>query len=155
MNKDLIKELKDYGIYKFINDNVYDNDVADILKEYVLEVNHYVLESGYIKINNSLYNRLDELAKAEENTADIDIKIYKRKEPKQMILLKNSNNDEVDYVFNIAPGDLDKALEYRDLKRAKGECDSLSDFELIIDYLKDNDIDFDVNDFQDYEVKYY
>ena len=116
--------------------DVEDEDLQSVLEEIAKRIDDYT--SGIL-----------------DNDTTWEIDSDENEEPKQMILLKDSNDNEVDYVFNIAPGDLDKALKYRDLKRDKGECDLLSDFEIIIDYLEDNDIDYNVSGFQDFEVKYY
>lgn len=105
--------------------------------------------------NNGYYDDEIQARTSESLDMNTEIEIVENEEPKQIILLKDTNDNQIDYVFNIAPGDLDKALKYRDLMRNEDKYDDYSDFEIIIDYLDKNDIEYTVSDFQGFEVKYY
>ncbi len=62
---------------------------------------------------------------------------------KELILLIDLEDGNVDYIFNIKREDLEKAIEFRNKMRNKPECSNYTDFDLIQNYLERNFIDYD------------
>jgi len=62
---------------------------------------------------------------------------------KELILLVDLNNNNVDYIFNIKKEDLEKAIEFRNKMRDNPEYNNYCDFDLIQNYLERNFIDYD------------
>lgn len=62
---------------------------------------------------------------------------------KELILLIDSKDGIVDYIFNIKREDLEKAIEFRNEMRSKPEYNNYTDFDLIQNYLERNFIDYD------------
>ena len=62
---------------------------------------------------------------------------------KELILLVDSNDNNVDYIFNIKKEDLEKAIEFRNKMRNNPEYNNYCDFDLIQNYLERNFVDYD------------
>lgn len=62
---------------------------------------------------------------------------------KELILLIDLYDNNVDYIFNIKREDLEKAIEFRNEMRNNPEYNNYTDFDLIQNYLERNFIDYD------------
>lgn len=73
----------------------------------------------------------------------------------QIIILKDSNTDEVDYILKADDRVIEKAIEYKNDIRENGEADNESDIELIEQYLDIVGANYEISKFQDYKIMYY
>lgn len=73
----------------------------------------------------------------------------------QVIVLKDSNTNEVDYILKADELELKKAIEYKNEVRENGEADLESDIELIEQYLDVIGAHYEISKFKDFKVMYY
>ncbi len=66
-----------------------------------------------------------------------------KKGKKELILLIDLDDNNVDYIFNIKKEDLEKAIDFRNEIRNNPEYDNYCDFDLIQNYLERNNINYD------------
>jgi hypothetical protein len=81
-----------------------------------------------------------------------DLHMYDKK---QNVILIDSSSNELDYIYNVDPEELQKAINYCNDVRNNEEDGGESDIEIIDRYLDEHNVDYECKYINDYKHMYY